>query len=292
MNPADYEIDDGMEYVDDSAEEDEEEESEEELLEEQEEDEEGAEASEGEGGEDAPATTTTTTAATASSSVAKRGSGKGVVYLSRIPFSMTPVILRNMFSDVGKVGRMYLKVKEMKGGRDAKKKQRHMRHYSDGWVEFMEKKHAKRCAMLNNTEVGGGRRTKYAHELWNIKYLSKFTWEDLKDEQIIKKEFMKREVARVQKEGLKEAEDLRRTYLKKHDGKTEGGDEAKPKGGKKGGKKGGSKGSKGAKGAKGGKGSKGAKGGKKGSAQKKVAGKRKAEATTTPNEAKKRKVVE
>eukprot|EP01059_Diplonema_ambulator_P014036 TRINITY_DN24843_c0_g1_i1.p1 TRINITY_DN24843_c0_g1~~TRINITY_DN24843_c0_g1_i1.p1 ORF type:complete len:213 (+),score=56.66 TRINITY_DN24843_c0_g1_i1:27-641(+) len=133
---------------------------------------------------------------------------KGVVYMSRIPFGMNPVVLRNMFTEIGPVGKMYLKPKELKGGG---KKKRQARLYSEGWIEFKNKKHAKHAALLNNTPVGGTRKQAYSHELWNIKYLSGFTWEDLQEEQIIKKEYMKREVTRVKKQGLKDAEEYRKT---------------------------------------------------------------------------------
>ena len=146
----------------------------------------------------------------------KRRTDKGIVYLSRIPFSMTPMILRSMFEDrVGPVGRMNLKLKEMRGTKEQKKKQRNHRLYSEGWVEFIKKKHAKRAALMNCTQVGGSRKALFAHELWNIKYLSGFTWDDLQEEGILKKQYMRREVARVQKEGLKAAESYRKTLSEK-----------------------------------------------------------------------------
>ena len=47
--------------------------------------------------------------------------------------------------------------------------------FTEGWVEFADKRRAKRIAStLNNTPMGGGHRSFYAHDLWNVKYLSKF----------------------------------------------------------------------------------------------------------------------
>ncbi|KAJ9443170.1 Pre-rRNA-processing protein esf-2 [Diplonema papillatum] len=159
---------------------------------------------------------------------------KGVVYLSRIPYGMNPSTLRAMFTPVGPVGRMFLKPKEVRGNKEQKKKQRQRRLFSEGWVEFSEKKHAKRCALMNCTPVGGNRRSTYAEELWNIKYLPSFTWEDLQEEVILKKQYLRREVTRIQKEGLKVAEDYRKvaaSHPSKHSrkpaatghGKREGG---------------------------------------------------------------------
>ena len=52
--------------------------------------------------------------------------------------------------------------------------------YTEGWVEFMNKRHAKRCAeMLNNRKVGGKRHNFHYEDLWNIKYLHKFKWPQL-----------------------------------------------------------------------------------------------------------------
>ena len=50
-------------------------------------------------------------------------------------------------------------------------------NYTEGWVEFKDKRIAKRVAlMLNNTIVGGKKRNYHHDDLWNLKYLSKFNW--------------------------------------------------------------------------------------------------------------------
>ena len=54
------------------------------------------------------------------------------------------------------------------------------RNYTEGWVEFADKRVAKAVAVtLNNTPVGGRKRHYYHDDLWNIKYLSKFRWTHL-----------------------------------------------------------------------------------------------------------------
>lgn len=53
--------------------------------------------------------------------------------------------------------------------------------YSEGWAEFSSKKVAKRVALqLNGTRIGGrSKRNFHYYDLWCIKYLSGFNWEQL-----------------------------------------------------------------------------------------------------------------
>lgn len=44
--------------------------------------------------------------------------------------------------------------------------------FTEGWIEFKKKRHAKRVAeVLNNEPVGGKKSKEYHDFLWNIKYL-------------------------------------------------------------------------------------------------------------------------
>lgn len=68
--------------------------------------------------------------------------------------------------------------------------------FVDGWIEFHEKKRAKRCAdLLNGQQIGGKKRKNaYREDVWCIKYLHKFKWDDIKaqeryDFQVRKKRF-------------------------------------------------------------------------------------------------------
>ncbi len=55
--------------------------------------------------------------------------------------------------------------------------------FTEGWVEFEDKKVAKRVvAMLNGNAIGGKRRSAYHYDLWNLKYLPKFKWDQLTEE--------------------------------------------------------------------------------------------------------------
>lgn len=105
----------------------------------------------------------------------------GVCYLSSIPPYMKPVKLRSVLSRFGKLDRVFLKpedaaayLKRKKYGGNKKKK------YTEGWVEFVNKKDAKLCAETMNGNILGGKKSSYYHDdVINIKYLSGFKWFDL-----------------------------------------------------------------------------------------------------------------
>lgn len=105
----------------------------------------------------------------------------GVCYLSSIPPYMKPVKLRSVLSRFGKLDRIFLKPedeasykKRVKYGGNKKKK------YTEGWVEFVNKKEAKLCAETMNGNILGGKKSSYYHDdIMNIKYLSGFKWFDL-----------------------------------------------------------------------------------------------------------------
>lgn len=53
--------------------------------------------------------------------------------------------------------------------------------YSEGWVEFADKKEAKLCAVaLNGQKIGGKKRHNlFYDDIWTIRYLPKFKWQNL-----------------------------------------------------------------------------------------------------------------
>lgn len=60
--------------------------------------------------------------------------------------------------------------------------------FSEGWVEFKNKRDAKRVALaLNNTSVGGKKRNPWYTCIWNIKYLPKFSWTDVNADKELKR---------------------------------------------------------------------------------------------------------
>ncbi len=57
------------------------------------------------------------------------------------------------------------------------------KRFTEGWVEFEDKRVAKHVAeMLNGTTMGGKKRGAYHFDLWNIKYLKRFKWDHLTEE--------------------------------------------------------------------------------------------------------------
>lgn len=138
---------------------------------------------------------------------AKRKQAKrGVVYLGAIPPRMKPQKLRQLLSPFGKLDRVYL-TPEDPGTRLRRKKfgGNTGKNFTEGWVEFLDKKKARRCAeMLNGTQIGGKRRSAHYSDLWMLKYLPKFKWDNLLEEieyqKAIREQKMQLELAVAKKE--------------------------------------------------------------------------------------------
>ncbi|XP_039123986.1 pre-rRNA-processing protein ESF2 [Dioscorea cayenensis subsp. rotundata] len=108
----------------------------------------------------------------------------GVCYLSRVPPHMDPTKLRQILSQYGDIQRIYL-VPEDPTAQMHRKRAGGFRgkQFNEGWVEFTEKRAAKKIAnMLNGEQIGGKKRSSFYYDIWNIRYLSKFTWDDLTNE--------------------------------------------------------------------------------------------------------------
>lgn len=111
----------------------------------------------------------------------KRIKKTGVCYLSKIPPYMKPSKLRSVLSRFGSIDRIFLKPedasiyhKRVKYGGNKKKR------FTEGWVEFVNKKDAKLCAQtLNGNKLGGKKTSYYYDDIINIKYLKSFKWMDL-----------------------------------------------------------------------------------------------------------------
>jgi ESF2/ABP1 family protein len=107
-----------------------------------------------------------------------------VVYLGTIPPFMKPMRLRQALEAFGETDRMYLtpedpnaRARRKKAGGNTGKK------FIEGWVEFKDKKKAKKAASaLHGREVGGKRRSAHYYDLWNVRYLPKFKWDNLTEE--------------------------------------------------------------------------------------------------------------
>ncbi|XAR60284.1 hypothetical protein NMG60_11033590 [Bertholletia excelsa] len=105
---------------------------------------------------------------------------RGVCYLSRIPPRMDPLKLCQILSQYGEIGRIYLTPEDPA----AQVRHKHVggfrgQQFSEGWVEFSEKTVAKRVANTLNAEQ---KTSPFYYDLWNMKYLHKFSWDDLTEE--------------------------------------------------------------------------------------------------------------
>eukprot|EP00128_Syssomonas_multiformis_P007030 Colp12_sorted_trinity150504_noHs@25183 len=114
---------------------------------------------------------------------------RGVIYLSRIPPFMKVPKLRHLLSQHGEVLRIFLQPE------DSKVREKRLRHggnrkknFTEGWVEFADKRIAKAvAASLNNTKIGGKKGSYYHDDMWNMKYLSKFKWHHLTEKKAYEK---------------------------------------------------------------------------------------------------------
>jgi ESF2/ABP1 family protein len=79
------------------------------------------------------------------------------------------------------------------------------KNFTEGWVEFKDKRIAKAVAKsLNNTQIGGQKHSRYYDDLWNIKYLPKFRWthltEKLAYESAAREQRMRTEMSQAKRE--------------------------------------------------------------------------------------------
>ncbi|KAK4146587.1 uncharacterized protein C8A04DRAFT_25503 [Dichotomopilus funicola] len=108
----------------------------------------------------------------------------GVVYLSRIPPFMKPAKLRSLLEPYGKINRIFLTpedpaehTRRVRGGGNKK------RSFTEGWVEFVKKKEAKKVCDLLNAQIIGGKKSSWYHDdVWALKYLNGFKWHHLTEQ--------------------------------------------------------------------------------------------------------------
>ncbi|KAI1078197.1 Pre-rRNA-processing protein ESF2 [Whalleya microplaca] len=108
----------------------------------------------------------------------------GLVYLSRIPPFMKPAKLRSLLEPYGAINRIFLspedpQIHSQRVRQGGNKK----RSYTDGWVEFVRKKDAKKAVdLLNARTIGGKKGTYYRDDIWNLLYLKGFKWHNLTEQ--------------------------------------------------------------------------------------------------------------
>ena len=105
----------------------------------------------------------------------RRIKNTGVVYLSTIPPGMRWTEVMQRLKEFGEINHSHLQ--EAPG---SSKRRKNQVSFSEGWVEFVNKKDAKTCAsQLNGRIVGGKKSGKYRDYMWNMKYLHGFKWPQL-----------------------------------------------------------------------------------------------------------------
>lgn len=136
----------------------------------------------------------------------------GVVYISRIPPAMTPSNLRQHLSPFGNIGRVYLAPDDRKAAhlkklsKNAKKSLRPKSSFTEGWIEFLNKKDAKNAVeALNGRPYGGKKGSRFREDLWCIKYLgSDFKWSTLTErisyENAVREQKMREEISHARRE--------------------------------------------------------------------------------------------
>lgn len=121
-----------------------------------------------------------TTALTKKNLVASESAIKksGVVYLSRIPPFMKPEKLRSLLEPYGKINRIFLTPEDpLEHTRRVRNGGNKKRSFTEGWVEFVKKKEAKKaCDLLNAQTIGGKKSSWYRDDVWSLKYLNGFKW--------------------------------------------------------------------------------------------------------------------
>ncbi|XP_068111183.1 activator of basal transcription 1 [Hyperolius riggenbachi] len=129
----------------------------------------------------------------------------GIIYLGHIPPRLRPRHIRNMLSVHGEVGRIFLQAEDRSIRKKKKKAGSNARDYTEGWVEFRDKRVAKLVAgSLNNTPMGTRKKNRFHDDLWNMKYLHRFKWSHLSErlaiERQVRKQRMRAEVSQAKRE--------------------------------------------------------------------------------------------
>ncbi|GAA5928832.1 hypothetical protein JCM1841_003584 [Sporobolomyces salmonicolor] len=113
----------------------------------------------------------------------------GLIYLSRIPPGMGPGKVKHLLSRYGETGRIYLAradagAEPLSAKKKSKQRERHQSHnFKEGWVEFLDKRVARSVAeMLNAQTIGGKKGDRWHDDVWTMKYLPRFRWDQLSEQ--------------------------------------------------------------------------------------------------------------
>ena len=115
----------------------------------------------------------------------------GVLYMSYVPIGMKIIDIRRLLEDYGIQRCYFIPLKKKMHNVDGKKVQA----YKEGWIEFEDKIYAKLAEyQLNGRPIGGNKKCIYRDELWNLKYLHKFKWNDLVEDMTMQKKKQEKEL--------------------------------------------------------------------------------------------------
>ncbi|KAG9235851.1 putative Pre-rRNA-processing protein ESF2 [Amylocarpus encephaloides] len=143
----------------------------------------------------------------------------GVVYLSRIPPFMKPTKLRSLLEPYGGINRIFLSPEDPTShSRRVRNGGNKKRSYTDGWVEFVNKKDAKHvCELLNAQIIGGKKGTYYHDDVWNLLYLKGFKWHNLTEqiaaENAERASRMRAEISKTTKENKEFVQNVERAKM-------------------------------------------------------------------------------
>ena len=115
----------------------------------------------------------------------------GVLYMSRVPIGMKIIDIRKLLDDYGIQRCYFVPFKKKLQNVDGKRVQA----YKEGWIEFEDKIYAKLAEyQLNGKPIGGNKKCVYRDELWNLKYLHKFKWNDLVESMTLEKKIQEKKL--------------------------------------------------------------------------------------------------
>jgi len=108
----------------------------------------------------------------------------GVIYLARLPPFIKPGKLRNLLEPYGQINRTFMspedaaaRARRLRAGGNKK------RMYTDGWVEFTDRRQAKAAVeLLNARPIGGKKGSFYRDDVWSMRYLKSFKWHNLTEQ--------------------------------------------------------------------------------------------------------------
>ncbi|CAL8260188.1 unnamed protein product [Gadus morhua 'NCC'] len=129
----------------------------------------------------------------------------GIIYIGHIPPRLRPKHLRNMLTPYGEIGRIFLQPEDGVVKKKRRKAGSRGSNFTEGWVEFPDKRIAKRVASaLHNTPMGNKKHHRFHSDLWSMKYLHRFHWTHLSErlvyEQTVLRQRLRTEVSQAKRE--------------------------------------------------------------------------------------------